>query len=29
MEEIETYMRGLMYKGESKDIRKGTNNATI
>ena len=29
MEEIETYMRGLMYKGESKDLRKGTNNATI
>lgn len=29
MEEIETYMRGLMYKGESKDIRKGTNNAAI
>lgn len=29
MEEIETYMRGLMYKDKSKDIRKGTNNATI
>lgn len=29
MEEIETYMRGLMYKDKSKDIRKGTNNAVI
>ena len=29
MEEIETYMRGLMYKDKSKDIRKGTNNATV
>ena len=29
MEEIETYMRGLMYKDKSKDLRKGTNNATI
>ena len=29
MEEIETYMRGLIYKDKSKDIRKGTNNATV
>lgn len=29
MEEIETYMRGLLYKDKSKDLRKGTNNAII